>query len=1134
MCARSVCLWLGVLLCPALSQRTGTPATTWTGRLLVVPMDGSHWTGLKAVAEELGHRGHTVVVVMPEVSMRLDSGKHYITKRFPVPYGPELLEELQARNTEALQSTTLSLMERISSRISSFKKFVHYQQATSEGLLLNQELLDFLREQNFDALLTSPAVPTGAILAYNLSLPAVYMLRGLPCGMDSISTACPDPPSYVPRFFTKNSDHMCFSERVLNVLVSMVEPLICKAIYWSFEDVASRFLQRAVSMKEILSTGALWLFRYDFTMEFPRPLMPNMVLIGGLNCAIRSPLSLFEVPYGLEDPLKYAAYHRPSHSHVRTAKGNLIIHTNPALYSLLNLDFTLSQRTGTPATTWTGRLLVVPMDGSHWTGLKAVAEELGHRGHTVVVVMPEVSMRLDSGKHYITKRFPVPYGPELLEELQARNTEALQSTTLSLMERISSRISSFKKFVHYQQATSEGLLLNQELLDFLREQNFDALLTSPAVPTGAILAYNLSLPAVYMLRGLPCGMDSISTACPDPPSYVPRFFTKNSDHMCFSERVLNVLVSMVEPLICKAIYWSFEDVASRFLQRTVSMKEILSTGALWLFRYDFTMEFPRPLMPNMVLIVVGSVMQCEGWRSVQAPGLLLWLCASWGLVQGSRVLIMPVDGSHWLSLQLLVAELAHRGHDLLVLVPETSILIGDSDLYRTEHFPVPYTQNELSSSLQWMTQGVFHRTFPLMDIVVSVRGLLNFTDMQVRGCAALLYNEALMERLKQENFQMLLTDPFLPCGTIISAALQLPAVYFLRGMPCGLDVLAMQCPAPPSYVPRYKIGSSDHMGFAYRLHNFVMVGVELLLCQVMYRSFDELATRYLERDVTYRELLGHGVLWLLRYDFTLEYPRPVMPNMIFIGGINCGKSLALAPDIEDFVEGSGKHGIVVFTLGSLVRSMPVEKASIFFKAFSQIPQRVLWRYTGDVPEKVPENVKLMKWLPQNDLLGHPKTRAFITHGGTHGIYEGICHGVPMVMVPLFGDQDDNVHRMANRGVGVILNIHELTVPMLVDALNTVINNSSYKERMMKLSAVHNDRPIEPLNLAVFWTEFVMRHKGAGHLRPAAHDLNWFQYHSLDVIVFLLAVMTIVVTTAIKCCTFCLHRCYRKSQKWKEE
>ncbi|XP_076864890.1 UDP-glucuronosyltransferase 1A1-like [Brachyhypopomus gauderio] len=295
MQARSVSLWLGVLLCSAVGENT--PATAWTGRLLVVPMDGSHWTGLKAVAEELGRRGHTVVVVMPEVSMRLDSGKHYITKKFPVPYGPELLEDLQARNIEALQRTNLSLVERISSRISSLKTFVHYQQTTSEGLLLNEKLLDFLRKQNFDALLTSPAVPTGAILAYNLSLPAVYMLRGLPCGMDSRGTACPDPPSYIPRFFTKNSDRMSFSERVLNVLVSLLEPLLCKAIYWTFEEVASRFLQRAVNMQEILSTGALWLFRYDFAVEFPRPLMPNMVLIGGFNCAFKSPLSLDLQPH---------------------------------------------------------------------------------------------------------------------------------------------------------------------------------------------------------------------------------------------------------------------------------------------------------------------------------------------------------------------------------------------------------------------------------------------------------------------------------------------------------------------------------------------------------------------------------------------------------------------------------------------------------------------------------------------------------------------------------------------------------------------------------------------------------------------------------------------------------------------
>lgn len=65
-----------------------------TGRLLVVPMDGSHWTVMKAVAEELGRRGHTVLVLMPEISMRLDSGTHYKSKTFPVPYTQDLFNQL--------------------------------------------------------------------------------------------------------------------------------------------------------------------------------------------------------------------------------------------------------------------------------------------------------------------------------------------------------------------------------------------------------------------------------------------------------------------------------------------------------------------------------------------------------------------------------------------------------------------------------------------------------------------------------------------------------------------------------------------------------------------------------------------------------------------------------------------------------------------------------------------------------------------------------------------------------------------------------------------------------------------------------------------------------------------------------
>lgn len=73
---------------------------------------------------------------------------------------------------------------------------------------------------------------------------------------------------------------------------------------------------------------------------------------------------------------------------------------------------------------------------------------------------------------------------------------------------------------------------------------------------------------------------------------------------------------------------------------------------------------------------------------------------------------------------------------------------------------------------------------------------------------------------------------------------------------------------------------------------------------------------------------------------------------------------------------------------------------------------------------------------------HPKTRAFITHGGSHGVYEGICNAVPMVLMPLFGDQMDNAKRVESRGAGLTLNILEMTSKDISTALKAVINDKT--------------------------------------------------------------------------------------------
>ncbi|XP_020494108.2 UDP-glucuronosyltransferase-like [Labrus bergylta] len=516
-------------------------------------------------------------------------------------------------------------------------------------------------------------------------------------------------------------------------------------------------------------------------------------------------------------------------------------------------------------------------------------------------------------------------------------------------------------------------------------------------------------------------------------------------------------------------------------------------------------------------------------------GLLAWLCSlSLGPVQGGKVLVLPVDGSRWLSMKILVKELNQRGHEVLVLVPDSSLLSHSSESFKTEVYPVSFTKADLDGRFEQLTEGLFLKPPQMTDIFLNVQRLVSFTSLQVEGCESLLNNQTLMSRLRVRGFDLVLTDPFLPCGSILAHLLSIPAVNFLGGLPCGLDTKANQCPSPPSYVPAAFSGNTNIMTFPQRVKNMLMSGVESYMCRIIYSNFDDLVGRHLEEKMTYKELISYGAIWLHRYDFTFEWPKPIMPNMAFIGGINCAKKAPLPAEIKEFVDGSGDDGFIVFTLGSMVSNMPEETAKQFFEAFRQLPQRVLWRYTGVPPKDAPKNVKLMKWLPQNDLLAHPKAKVFITHGGSHGMYEGICNAVPMLMFPLFGDQGDNVNHMVAHGVAERLGIYDVTTEKLLAALKNIIRDKSYKEKIVKMSEIHLDRPVQPLELAVFWTEFVMRHKGASHLRVAAHELNWIQYHCLDVIGFLLMILFTVLWVTLKCCMFCFRKCCRRESAKKKK
>lgn len=75
--------------------------------------------------------------------------------------------------------------------------------------------------------------------------------------------------------------------------------------------------------------------------------------------------------------------------------------------------------------------------------------------------------------------------------------------------------------------------------------------------------------------------------------------------------------------------------------------------------------------------------------------------------------------------------------------------------------------------------------------------------------------------------------------------------------------------------------------------------------------------------------------------------------------------------LEDFVSGSGEAGFIYVSMGTSVktRHMPERIFQLFVDTFSKLPYRVLWKYDGMPGFELPSNVKVERWLPQQDILG---------------------------------------------------------------------------------------------------------------------------------------------------------------------
>lgn len=289
-----------------------------------------------------------------------------------------------------------------------------------------------------------------------------------------------------------------------------------------------------------------------------------------------------------------------------------------------------------------------------------------------------------------------------------------------------------------------------------------------------------------------------------------------------------------------------------------------------------------------------------------------------------------------------------------------------------------------------------------------------------------------------------------------------------------------------------------------------------------------MATKVFGNDLPYvGDLERHTKIALVNAHPVFDVPEPLPPNVIAVGGLQVRATANRLPgDLDAFISSAGRAA-VLFSLGTNIRSaqLDVNKQLDLLRAFGRMPEyNFLWKFEKDdlLPANmIPPNVLIRPWLPQNDILAHPKVRAFITHAGTLSTHEATWHAVPMVAMPFFVDQVRTAARSVRDGCAERIHYEDLTAALVETKVRQVLEDPKYQRNMDRRSQRFRDQPETPLQRAVWWVEYVLRDPDPTHLQSPVRVIGPFVANLWDMWLLVWIVGVVIVVCVWRTIESCL-------------
>jgi len=471
--------------------------------------------------------------------------------------------------------------------------------------------------------------------------------------------------------------------------------------------------------------------------------------------------------------------------------------------------------------------------------------------------------------------------------------------------------------------------------------------------------------------------------------------------------------------------------------------------------------------------------------------VLAAVCALLACASAAKIVAFPYPGgaSHVFIMAKIGVELTTRGHEVVLVVPTMdeghakARTLGSS--VQVLAFDPGYNKNDVDDLTRNCTKQD--------PITCSV----TITQMCIGGCRQLLRNQAAIDQIKDADFAI--ADISYPCAYTFADLYNIP--YRAALSPVGFydpwGAMHWGIPSNPSFVPQLGSKLSNKMDFGQRLENTIVQAVLYYVTPILDKLANDLRDEF-NIKIDHTTSARSAGTYIVNTDWATEFPRPITPVTHVVGPILPDVAKPLPEALEAFMQ-TAENGVLVVSLGTLVEAvLTSETVNTLADVFAQLPVQVLWKLSIAPPAKVGANTRIERWIPQNDLLGHYKTKAFLTHGGMNSVQEAAYHGVPMLGFPHFADQFDNIIRMVAAGTCVEVYADNFNADNLKAKIIELLTNPIYEANAEKVSRRMKDRLRTPTQEAADWIEFALRNDNGQYLRVPTLDMPWVQAGNLDV------------------------------------